>query len=216
MRFSLFPGNTRLPVFGMYAGKEENSMDNYEGRYTRQAKHVQRRKRKKTWILILLLCLVTAIAIGVTVWALFFRQPEVSVLAPDYAPQEIEQNAEDMGDSGKDKLDAPAGGGSVNMNFKDQVAIDLSDNTASLYYGNPSESTQDVLLQIVVQDTLIAQSGRIVPGNELKTLNLAEGATDILQPGGYNGKLVLSFYNPETGEKATVNTEIPVNITVLE
>lgn len=216
MRFSLFPGNTRLPVFGMYAGKEENSMDNYEGRYTRQAKHVQRRKRKKTWILILLLGLVTAIAIGVTVWALFFRQPEVSVLAPDYAPQEIEQNAEDMGDSGKDKLDAPAGGGSVNMNFKDQVAIDLSDNTASLYYGNPSESTQDVLLQIVVQDTLIAQSGRIVPGNELKTLNLAEGATDILQPGGYNGKLVLSFYNPETGEKATVNTEIPVNITVLE
>lgn len=191
-------------------------MDNYEGRYTRQAKHVQRRKRKKTWILILLLGLVTAIAIGVTVWALFFRQPEVSVLAPDYAPQEIEQNAEDMGDSGKDKLDAPAGGGSVNMNFKDQVAIDLSDNTASLYYGNPSESTQDVLLQIVVQDTLIAQSGRIVPGNELKTLNLAEGATDILQPGGYNGKLVLSFYNPETGEKATVNTEIPVNITVLE
>lgn len=191
-------------------------MDNYEGRYTRQAKHVQRRKRKKTWILILLLGLVTAIAIGVTVWALFFRQPEVSVLAPDYAPQEIEQNAEDMGDSGKDKLDAPAGGGSVNMNFKDQVAIDLSDNTASLYYCNPSESTQDVLLQIVVQDTLIAQSGRIVPGNELKTLNLAEGATDILQPGGYNGKLVLSFYNPETGEKATVNTEIPVNITVLE
>ena len=189
-------------------------MDNYEGRYTRRGKHVQ--KRKKTWIVILLLGLVTAIAIGVTVWALFFRQPEVSVLAPDYAPQEIEQNAEDMGDSGKDKLDAPAGGGSVNMNFKDQVAIDLSDNTASLYYGNPSESTQDVLLQIVVQDTLIAQSGRIVPGNELKTLNLAEGATDILQPGGYNGKLVLSFYNPETGEKATVNTEIPVNITVLE
>ena len=216
MRFSLFPGNTRLPVFGMYAGKEENSMDNYEGRYTRQAKHVQRRKRKKTWILILLLGLVTAIAIGVTVWALFFRQPEVSVLAPDYAPQEIEQNAEDMGDSGKDKLDAPEGGGSVNLLFNDNINIDLSDNKATLYYGNPYESTQDVLLQIVVQDTLIAQSGRIVPGNQIKTLELDEEAAGLLQPGGYKGKLVLSFYNPDTGEKATVNTEIPVNITVAE
>lgn len=191
-------------------------MDNYEGRYTRQAKHVQRRKRKKTWILILLLGLVTAIAIGVTVWALFFRQPEVSVLAPDYAPQEIEQNAEDMGDSGKDKLEAPEGGGSVNLQFQDKVTIDLSDSKATLYYANPYESTQDVLLQIVIQDTLIAQSGRIVPGNEVKTLELAEDAGKTIQPGGYDGKLVLSFYNPETGEKATVNTEIPVKITVVE
>ena len=116
----------------------------------------------------------------------------------------------------KDKLDAPAGGGSVNLMFQDKVTIDLSDNAATLYYGNPSESTQDVLLQIVVQDTLIAQSGRIVPGNQVKTLELAEDAAKTLQPGGYDGKLVLSFYNPETGEKATVNTEIPVKITVEE
>lgn len=189
-------------------------MDNYEGRYTRRGEHVQ--KRKKTWIVILLLGLVTAIAIGVTVWALFFRQPEVSVLAPDYAPQEIEQNAEDMEDSGKDKLDAPEGGGSVDLMFQDKVSIDLSDNAATLYYGNPSQSTQDVLLQIIVQDKLIAQSGRIVPGNLVKKLDLAEGATDILEPGGYDGKLVLSFYNPDTGEKATLNTEIPVKITVTE
>lgn len=188
-------------------------MDRYTGRY---AAHEKKKKRKKTWILILLLGLVTAIAIGVTVWALFFRQPEVSVLAPDYAPQEIEQNAEDMGDSGKDKLDAPAGGGSVNLTFQDKVTIDLSDNIATLYYGNPYESTQDVLLQIVIQDTLIAQSGRLVPGTQVKTLDLEKGAIETLQPGGYNGKLVISFYNPDTGEKAMVNTEAPVEITVVE
>lgn len=192
-------------------------MDEYEGgrkRYAKRGRHEQ--KRKKTWILILLLLLVTAIAIGVTVWALFFRQPEVSVLAPDYAPQEIEQNAEDMGDSDKDKLDAPEGGGSVNLMFQDKVTIDLSDNKATLYYGNPYESTQDVLLQIVVKDTLIAESGRIVPGNQIKTLDLEEKAVSLLQPGGYDGKLILSFYNPDTGEKATVNSEIPVKITVAE
>jgi len=189
-------------------------MDEYKGRHRRRGRH--EKKRNKTWILILLLLLVTAIAIGVTVWALYFRQPAVSVLAPDYAPQEIEQNAEEMEGSSTDKLDAPEGGGSVNLMFQDKVTIDLSDNKATLYYGNPYESTQDVLLQIVIQDTLIAQSGRIVPGNEVKTLALAEDAGKTLQPGGYDGKLVLSFYNPDTGEKATVNTEIPVKITVTE
>ena len=188
-------------------------MDEHTDRY---AEYEKKKKRKKIWILILLLVLVTAVAVGVSVWALFFRQPEVSVLAPDYAPQDIEQNAEDMGDSSKDKLDAPEGGGSVNLMFQDKVTIDLSDNAATLYYGNPSESTQDVLLQIVVQDTLIAQSGRIIPGNQVKKLNLADGAKKTLQTGGYDGKLVLSFYNPETGEKATVNSEIPVKITVTD
>ena len=193
--------------------KRGKSMDEHTDRY---AEYEKKKKKKKIWILILLLVLVTAVAVGVSVWALFFRQPEVSVLAPDYAPQDIEQNAEDMGDSSKDKLDAPEGGGSVNLMFQDKVTIDLSDNAATLYYGNPSESTQDVLLQIVVQDTLIAQSGRIIPGNQVKKLNLADGAKKTLQTGGYDGKLVLSFYNPETGEKATVNTEIPVKITVTD
>lgn len=188
-------------------------MDEHTDRY---AEYEKKKKRKKIWILILLLLLVTAIAIGVTVWVLFFRQPAVSVLAPDYAPQEIEQNAESIPGGTSSKLDAPEGGGSVNLMFQDKVNIDLSDNAATLYYGNPSESTQDVLLQIVIQDTLIAQSGRIVPGNQVKKLDLADGAKKTLQPGGYDGKLVLSFYNPDTGEKATVNTEIPVKITVAE
>lgn len=176
----------------------------------------QNRKRKKAWILILLLLLLTFIAIGVTIWALFFRKPEVSILAPDFAPQEIEQNASSMAGNTNSKLDAPTGGGSVNLMFQDKVTIKLSDKKAYLYYGNPYESTQDVLLQIVIKDTLIAQSGRIVPGNEVKTLNLADGAAKTLQPGGYDGKLVLSFYNPDTGEKATVNSEIPVKITVTK
>ena len=188
-------------------------MDEHTDRY---AEYKKKKKRKKIWILILLLLLVTAVAVGVTVWALFFRQPEVSVLAPDYAPQEIEQNAESMEGNNTSKLDAPEGGGSVNLMFQDKVTVDLSDNKATLYYANPYESTQDVLLQIVVKDTLIAESGRIVPGNQLKTLDLEEEAVSLLQPGGYDGKLVLYFYNPDTGEKATVNSEIPVKITVAE
>lgn len=174
------------------------------------------RRSTRTWVPLLLLGLVTVTAVSITVWAIAFREPEVSILAPDYAPQELEQNAEEMESTSAEKLDAPAGGGSVNLMFQDKVTVSLSEKTASLYYGNPSESTQDVLLQVVVQDTVIAQSGRLVPGTQVSSLDLAREAVEALQPGGYDGKLVVSFYDPVTGEKASVNTEIPVSITVAE
>ena len=111
-------------------------------------KYVKKRK-KGILILTIFLSIVAAAAIAVTIWALFFREPAVSVLAPDYAPQELEKNAEEMEDSGASKLEAPEGGGSVNLMFKDKVTIELGKNSASLYYANPAESTQDILVQIV-------------------------------------------------------------------
>ena len=151
-----------------------------------------------------------------TVWALFFRKTEPSILAPDYAPQELEENAEEMEDTGAEKLEAPEGGGSVSLMYQDEVVVQLGRNLASLDYGNPQESTQDVLIQIVVQDTLIAQSGRLTPGHSVSTLTLAEGAAERLEPGGYDGKFIISFYDPDTGAKANVNTEIPITVTVME
>ena len=73
-------------------------------------KYVKKRK-KGILILTIFLSIVAAAAIAVTIWALFFREPAVSVLAPDYAPQELEKNAEEMEDSGASKLEAPEGGG---------------------------------------------------------------------------------------------------------
>ena len=46
-------------------------------------------------ILIPVLLLITLIAIGVTIWALCFRDT-APVLAPDYAPVEEESNAQRM------------------------------------------------------------------------------------------------------------------------
>lgn len=169
------------------------------------------RSRKKTVLIVVLLVLL-AICIAVAVWALFFRGgPE---LAPDYAPGE-EIHAMDLGDSG-DKLDQPEGGGAVSLTYATEVGIDLSDAQASLTFANPSKSNQSMVVQIVVQDVVVAQSGTIVPGKRVETLDLLDGAADQLSPGGYDGNLLVLYYQPDSGEKATVNTEIPVHITVQE
>lgn len=169
---------------------------------------------KKTKSLILILLCVTLVAVGVTIWALFFRDTGAT-LAPDYAPRKQEQNAETIpGDTG-DKMENPEGGGAVSLTYSNEVTIDLSDKAAALYFANPGKSNQDMVIQIAIQDTIILQSGTLSPGNQVSLLNLLEGAEDMLQPGGYEGKFIVLYYDQTSGEKSMVNTEIPITINVV-
>ena len=169
---------------------------------------------KKTKLIITVLAIVTLLAVGITVWALFFRDTGPT-LAPDYAPQEMEQHAESIPNDEGGKMDTPEGGGSVSLTYSNKVTIDLSDKMAALYFANPGKSNQDMVIQIAIQDTVILQSGTLVPGQQVKLLDLLEGAEEQLQPGGYEGKFIVLYYDQTSGEKAMVNTEIPITITVV-
>ena len=176
----------------------------------------QNKKTNRTTIIVTILALITVAAVCVTVWALFFRDSGgQQVLAPDYAPQQQEQNAETIPDDSGEKMEKPEGGGSVSLTYSNKITIDLSDKAASLYFANPGKSNQDMVVQISIQDTIILQSGTLAPGHQVKLLNLLEGAETMLQPGGYEGKFIVLYYDQESGEKAMVNTEIPVTITVV-
>lgn len=171
---------------------------------------------KKTKSLILILLCITLVAVGVTVWALFFRDGGgQQVLTPDYAPQNKEENAETIPDDTGDKMENPEGGGAVSLTYSNEVTIDLSDKAAAIYFANPGKSNQDMVIQIAIQDTIILQSGTLSPGNQVKILNLLEGAEDMLQPGGYEGKFIVLYYDLTSGEKSMVNTEIPITINVV-
>ena len=180
----------------------------------------QNKKLNKTTIIIAILAVITVTALCVTMWALFFREPSAGddnkvILNPDYAPQKQEQNAETIPNDTGDKMAPPEGGGAVSLTYSNEVKIDISDKAAAVYFANPGKSNQDMVLQIVIQDTVILQSGTLKPGNQVKLLNLLEGAEDMLQPGGYEGKFVVLYYDPISGEKSMVNTEIPITINVV-
>lgn len=172
-------------------------------------------EKTKPNLLIPVLLAVTAIAIAVTLWALFFRDTQ-PVLAPDYAPQQEERNAETIPNDSDEKLEQPQGGGSVSLTYSREVSIDLSEEKASLVFANPGKSNQDMVPQILVQDEVILQSGTLKPGNQVTTLELLDGAARQLTAGGYKGKFVVFYYDQSTGEKAVVNTEIPISITVSQ
>lgn len=166
-------------------------------------------------LLIMILSLVTATAIGVSVWALFFRE-KLPTLAPDYAPQQTEQNAQPIEGDDTSKLDSLQGGGAVSLTYSNEVKIDLSDKKATLLFGNPAKSTQDMVIQLVIKDTVVIQSGRLTPGNQVTVLDLLKDTEKQLTAGGYDGKFIVLYYNQESGEKAMLNIEIPVTITVAD
>ena len=172
----------------------------------------ERKEIKKNWLIPVLMAGIV-ICIGVTIWALFFRQSG-EALVPDYAPQETEQNARPIeGDDGA-KLDAPEGGGAISLEYDSHVTVDLSDGKAYLSYANPGKSPQDIVLRIEIQDTAVIQSGTIRPSNQVSELELLDGAADKLREGVYDAVFRILSYDPVTGEKAMVDTLAEITVTV--
>lgn len=168
---------------------------------------------KKATIFVIILSLITTAAVSVTVWTLFFRDNTV-ILAPDYAPVETEPNAESIPGDNSNRVESPEGGGSVSLSYSTEIIIDLKTGTATLFFANPGKSNHDMVLQIVIQENMILQSGRLTPGNQVTKLELLDGAVQKLQSGGYDGLLLIFYYDQQSGEKAMINTEIPVSVTV--
>lgn len=186
---------------------------------------MQSEDRKKTtqpekkWLIILLV-LITLAAVGVTIWALFFRDTSPE-LTPDYAPVEADANVEPIKDEeDEEKMEAGEGGGAVSMTYQKEVAISLSDNKATLLFQNPSKSVNDVVVQLAIvsdtTETVIAQSGTISPGSQITTMDLLDGAAK-LSEGVYTGRFNVFYYDPDSGEKAIVNSTVEgLVVTVTE
>lgn len=152
--------------------------------------------------------------ISVTIGVSFFRDAKEPI-APDYAPEDRDPNAETIGEEDTSKMDVPQGGGALSMQYVDQVVIRLSEKKAYLSYSNPSKSAQNIVLQIVVKDHVIAQSGRIDPGYQLKEIPLSEGAESLLSEGVYTDAVFRIFnYHPTTGEKAMIDAVAQITVTV--
>lgn len=135
------------------------------------------------------------------------------MLIPDFAPEEMDTHIEKIPND-TSKKNTNANGASVRLTYSDKVTIDLWKETASLYFGNPGCSNQNMILQIMIHEKAIATSALIPAGYQLKTIDLLPDAASVLQTGNYNGKFMIYYYDQESDERATVNTEIPITVTV--
>ena len=146
------------------------------------------------------------------------------VLAPVYPLIKDEPNSQPTEDN-QQKFEVSENGGAVALNYSDKVEYGLSDQTVTLFFANPGSSTQAVVLQIIVyggvnvdtgkpEEYLLAESGILRPGYYVERLDADLESNVSLASGVYSGVMRVLFYNEDTGERAVVNTEIPVNISV--
>ncbi len=174
--------------------------------------------KNKEKILVIILSVLILIAVGVTSWAVWFRD-KGDIISPDYPPLQNDKYAETMAvDTSKNENDGDntpsSSQNKVTLNYKNTVKIDLKSKKASVYFGNPLTSNQNLMLQLVVDNEIIAVSGFVYPGYQIQTLDLNDSIKSDLTGENITGKFVVTFYNVETGEKSMVNSEIPVKIKV--
>jgi hypothetical protein len=114
------------------------------------------------------------------------------------------------------KADPTLYGGAGSINYAKNVAIDLSEEKAVLNLGNPCDSVKNMGVQVVIQDQIITDFDIVLPGYRMFELALREGMDTKLQAGGYEGKIVIVFYDRTTGEQHEGKMEIPVTVAVTE
>lgn len=145
---------------------------------------------------------------------LILAKEETPVLSPDIAPSSTDKYSEPMNDGSQGTIETPTGGGAASLAYTKKVTIDLSSEKASMMFGNPSKSNQNLIIQVIIQETVISQSGLIEPGNKVTTLELLPKIKNSLSEGVYSGKYLVFAYDRETGEKEKVVMEIPITINV--
>ena len=145
---------------------------------------------------------------------LILAKEETPVLSPDIAPSSTDKHSEPMNDGSQGTTETATGGGAASLAYTKKVTIDLSSEKASMMFGNPSKSNQNLIIQVIIQETVISQSGLIEPGNKVTTLELLPKIKNSLSEGVYSGKYLVFAYDRETGEKEKVVMEIPITINV--
>jgi hypothetical protein len=167
--------------------------------------------KKRKILIIVLVALLALLVTGIIIACVVLNisddpAKDTDKIVPDYPPQETDPNQSPMENDPGGTLATEAGGAGVNLTYTATATVDLSEGVVKLYYANPSKSTQDMVVSLVLDngDVVICRSQRITAGNQIRELPLDEDAREALELGGYNARYVVGCYDPNTNEKAIV------------
>ena len=143
-------------------------------------------------------------------WCLLTAEPKGPTEIAPYNPlPPVDQSAIKTEETAQQPVDG--GQKVVRMQYTAAAVIDISEGSILVDMTNPGNSTQAMILELYISsddgDIKIAESGLIPSGHALPKMQMIENVV-ILHEGLYHGKFLLSYYDPNTGEKAIVNSWI--------
>ena len=132
------------------------------------------------------------------------------VINPDNPLPSLDPNVQQLPEETVDRPDVN-GGGSVSMIYTLKAELSLTSGKIGMYFKNPGDSTHDVVLELYLvsggQEIRIGQSGRVPAGTGLFELTF-EQKSAVLSEGQYTAKYKVNYYDPETGERDLVASDI--------
>lgn len=167
-------------------------------------------KSRLPFLLILLGLLIGLTIAGILLFRIL-SGPSVPTIDPYNPLPSPDPYVEPIENDDSVKASSEDGGGSVSMIYRLKANIDLSTGKTDIYFKNPNASNHNVAIQMYIvsgeNETLIAQSGLIESGYSLNRLDMIENSAN-LKKGVYQGKFKVIYYNPDTGERALVESDI--------
>lgn len=168
-------------------------------------------KFRAAFIFWLILLIGAIVGVGIALFTLLGNQPDDDLI--NIMPPVDSSQVRDETDN-EEEFRPIEEGGYISMSYKLEAALNLSTGKIKMYFRNPGRSNENVSVALYVvngkDEYLIATSGVIQPGYKLTELDY-KGGNIVLGEGIYNCKYLVSYYNPKTGERAVVESEI-VNV----
>ena len=190
-------------------GKFLNKVDGYlcvgDNKYV--AIHKSRIPFLATLLALLLLLVATILLI---LWLLQNPKPPV-IINPDNPLPEIDPDIETIEQDTSEKVTSEEGGGFVNMIYTKSASISLTTEKAKIHFKNPNASNHNVLIEFyIVSDEnkyFVGKTGLVPAGTAIYEIDVSEREVDIRE-GIYTGLYRVYYYDSETGERATVGSDI--------
>ena len=156
--------------------------------------------------------IAATVAVLAIILVLLLNPAPPEIVDPENPLPSIDPSISPMLDDTSTKVVSEKGGGSVRVKFMGPVHVHLSKKEAAITYSNPNASNHDVVLELYIKDNdnneyFLGRSGLIPAGNTLNNISIEEKQVDIKE-GDYKGRIYIHSYDPLTGEKAVVVTDI--------
>lgn len=162
----------------------------------------------KSRVPMILLILSLLLMLSAGIW---FATEHCDSDKPAHKVIEVDPNAGKIRDDKSEKKESENGGGSVSLTYSLDASLSLDTGNIEMYLLNPNASNHDISVALQIVDgenrIRIAESGLIKAGYGLTFMEFEEDSAK-LSKGTYNAEFVISFYDPETNEKALVESSI--------
>lgn len=130
---------------------------------------------------------------------------------PNLVPDDDPNGGGQTDDGAGEKTDIEEGGGSVSMIYTLEADLSLASSEIAMYFKNPSNSSHDVVLELYVMNgeepIYVSTSGRIPAGTGLFTMTFDPSKASLAM-GSYEAQYRVLYYDPNSGERALVESVI--------